>query len=93
MGGIFDHIFILLQIEKEDSKHPISFKFNFEWLEDEFFINLMELESSRYDPFSRECTSLQLVLGLCKFNVAISKWAHAKRNRDEKTLILVDEEI
>jgi hypothetical protein len=43
---------ILLQVEKEDNKPPISFKFNSKWLEDEVG-NLVKIEWIGYDDSLR----------------------------------------
>jgi len=57
----FEHLSILLHLEKEDSKPHRSFKFNSRWLEDEGFLNSIKVEGIIYDDLPRESTNLQFV--------------------------------
>ena len=35
-NGLYHHLLILIQLEKEDIKHPFPFKYNHEWLDKEY---------------------------------------------------------
>jgi hypothetical protein len=78
---------------EERQKSPYSsFQFNAQWLKDDGFINLVNSERVKFDPSSRETTSLQPATNLKKVKIVVTKWAYDKRSRDEQALVSVQKE-
>jgi hypothetical protein len=62
VGGGFDHLPILHQIDKRDSKSTTYFKFNLDWVNEEDYIKVVK-EACKliFYPSSRDTTSLSLL--------------------------------
>jgi hypothetical protein len=64
IGRFLDHLPILLQIEKDDEKPTIPFKFNLMSLKEEIFIKLLKVEWRPFQENSENKEMLQLANNL-----------------------------
>lgn len=93
LGERSDHLPILLQIDKRDTKPAAPFKFNPEWLNEEECIILVKEKRVGYDPSSRDSASFQFAEFLKKVKNAVAAWASQKSKYSDKGLKEVEQKL
>ena len=73
-GGDFDHFPIFLEVARGSQKPPSPFKFNFEWLKEAIFINLVKENWRPFDQEANESASMQFHRNLKVVKKFIVEW-------------------
>ena len=87
----YDHLFIIIQLEKEDRKPPFTFKSNHDWLDKEYFTLLIIQNNFFYDPCWWDSVMLQFSSNLKQVKKLVVESAKMKKEENQVDLENVEE--